>query len=217
VSCGHTLVVDDDAHFRALVSALFSSAGLDTRCAETGAEALALAREERPDLVVLDVRLADISGYAVCRELREMFGAELPIMFLSGARTESFDRVGGLLLGADDYVVKPFDPDELVARARALLRPSARPAASKPPQEDLALTPREAEILQLLSSGFAQSAIAERLVISPKTVSTHIQRVLAKLGVHSRAQAVAEAYRRGLAGNGNSDAHGDIRSVVPAT
>jgi two-component system, OmpR family, response regulator len=194
VSCGHILVVDDDAPIRELVSELLARAGLETRAAESGAEALALAREERPDLVVLDVQLRDMSGYAVCRELRESFGDELPIMFVSGSRTESFDRVGGLLLGADDYLVKPFTIGELIARVRRAIDRSSRQV----PAADGTLTDREREVLGLLADGHSQTAIAEQLFITPKTVATHIQHILAKLDLHSRAEAVAFAHRHGL-------------------
>ena len=201
---GPILVVDDDAACRELVSTILERVGYPVREAATGASALAAAREERPALVVLDVELPMVSGYQVCRELRDTYGSELPVVFLSGARTEPYDRAGGLLLGADDYVVKPFDGDELLARIRRLVgqRPSNgagdhRAAGS--------LTAREREVLSLLAEGLEQVEIGRRLFITPKTVATHIQRILAKLGVHSRAQAVAMAHRDQLvvASNGN--------------
>ena len=138
---------------------------------------------------MLDVNLPGVSGYEVCRSLREQYGPELPIIFLSGDRIESYDRVAGLLIGGDDYIVKPFAPDELLARVRGLIgrRRSIRLRSD--------LTEREREVLQLLAEGLAQTDIADRLVISKKTVGTHIERILAKLGVHSRAEAVAFAYR----------------------
>ena len=125
----------------------------------------------------------------------ERFGDALPVVFVSGERTESFDRVAGLQLGADDYLSKPFAPDELIARLRRLLPDSELPADEKGRP---ALTPREEEVLKLLASGLAQGEIAKELVISPKTVASHIERILAKLGVNSRAQAVAVAHRTGL-------------------
>jgi DNA-binding NarL/FixJ family response regulator len=162
--------------------------------AATGADAIALAREARVALVVLDVHLPDISGYEVCRELRDTYGEQLPIMFVSGARTEAYDRVSGLLLGADDYVVKPFAHDELLARVRRLLARSTHGDEIG----DYDLTPRELEVLGHLAAGLDQAAIAEKLVISEKTIATHIQHILPKLGVHSRAEAVAFAHRHGI-------------------
>ncbi len=149
---------------------------------------------------MLDVRLPGISGYALCRELRDRLGAAVGILFVSGERTEPFDRVAGLLLGADDYLVKPVAPDELAARAWALSR-RVRPAPASAPGPTLQrLTRRELEVLRLLAEGHRQPQIAERLVISPRTVSTHIEHILEKLGAHSRAEAVAVAYREDLFG-----------------
>ena len=190
------LLVDDDPAMRELISGLLEQAGFPTRHASTGEEALAAVGRSRPLLVILDVRLPGVSGYEVHHELRSRFGVDLPIIFISGERVESLDRAGGLLLGADDYVVKPFAPDELVARVRRLVaRSSAGPAREEP-----RLTQREGEVLRLLANGQSQPEIAKELFISPKTVATHIQHILAKLGVHSRAQAVAVAHRDGLLG-----------------
>jgi len=116
-------------------------------------------------------------------------------MFVSGERVEPFDRVAGLLLGADDYVVKPFAPDEFTARVRRMVM---RSASDDPGAVGTKLTRREAEILQLLTSGLTQQEIAGQLVISESTVASHIEHILDKLAVHSRAQAVALALRSGL-------------------
>jgi DNA-binding NarL/FixJ family response regulator len=191
-SCGLVLVVDDDVHFRAFVAATLATAGFESVEAATGTEALAWAESERVDGVILDVILPGISGYEVCRRLRDRFGESLPILFVSGVRTEPLDRVAGLLLGSDDYLVKPFAPDELVARVCALLRRGAR--ARAPIGNGWGLTPRETEVLGLLASGLGQAEIASRLVISPKTVGTHIEHILSKMGARSRAQAVALAH-----------------------
>jgi DNA-binding NarL/FixJ family response regulator len=193
------LVIDDDDDFRTFVADLLRGAGHHVAEAATGSEALARVRAERPSLIVLDVHLPDISGYEVCRELRDEFGDLLPIIFISGERTESYDRVGGLLVGADDYLVKPFASDELLARVRRLLTRSAQDDAARRSYD---LTRRELEIVELLAAGYSQAAIADRLLVSEKTVSTHIQRILPKLGVHSRAEAVAFAHRQGLARSG---------------
>lgn len=186
------LVVEDDESFRALLVAIFEGGGFRVCATASGEEAIAAARDGRPAAAVLDVNLPGVSGYEVCRDLRERFGASLPIVFISGERTESFDRVAGLLIGADDYLVKPVAPDELLARVRALVRRTP-PVASRN-----GLTPREREVLALLADGLTQAQIASALVIAPKTVGTHIERILDKLGVHSRAEAVSAAYRLSL-------------------
>jgi DNA-binding NarL/FixJ family response regulator len=193
------LVADGDASTRTLVACALGRVGLEVREFDSGAGVLADARSERPSLVVLEVELADITGYEVCRELRDAYGDSLPIVFISGTRTEPIDRVAGLLIGAHDYLVKPLDPGELLVRVRRLVE-AARVGHHAPPKASVLkrLTAREREVLLLLADGLRQPEIAQQLVISPKTVATHIQRVLEKLGVHSRSQAVAVAHRMGL-------------------
>jgi DNA-binding NarL/FixJ family response regulator len=198
--CGPILIVDDDAAFRELVGILLARIGHLTVEASSGEDALEQALAERPSLVVLDVDVPGVSGYEVCRELRDAYGPSLPILFVSGSRIDRLDIVGGLLVGADDYLVKPVDPDELLARVRTHLARSVPTAPARDGVEPN-LTRREREILSLLAAGLDQRAIADELVISAKTVGTHIQRILAKLGVGSRAQAVAFAHRHGLAGD----------------
>jgi DNA-binding NarL/FixJ family response regulator len=192
------LVVDDDASFRRLVSDVLERAGYTVCLAATGEEALECVRESVPRLVILDVNLPGTSGYSVCNELRNSVGHHLPIIFVSGDRTESFDRVAGLLIGADDYLAKPFDPEELVARIERMLTRSDYRRPRRRETDTFGLTPREHEVLGLLVDGLSQPEIAERLYLSPKTVGTHIQRILGKMGVGSRTQAVALAAREGL-------------------
>src|SRR5262245_4386423 len=115
-SSGPILIVDDDASSREFLRTLLNAgAYMNLVQVETGEDALVLAEEELPSLVLLEIALPGISGYEVCRQLRDRFGERLPIIFVSGTRTESYDRVAGLLIGADDYIVKPFSPGELVA------------------------------------------------------------------------------------------------------
>jgi DNA-binding NarL/FixJ family response regulator len=199
-NCGSILIVDDDANYRAFVSTMLGRVGYGTREASSGEEALNSVRREWPSCVLLDVLLPGVTGYAVCRELRDEYGEALPIIFVTGERTEPGDRVAGLLLGADDYVVKPFDPDELLARVRRSIVRSQLDGRRRGDHVRalFGLTDRERDIVMRLADGMGQKAIAAELVISPKTVATHIQRILAKLGVHSRAEAVAVAHREGL-------------------
>jgi two-component system nitrate/nitrite response regulator NarL len=166
--------------------------GYPTRRASDVREALYLIQREMPDVVVLDVHLPDISGYQLCRRLRDDYGDSIGIILLSGERKESLDRAAGLLLGADDYMVKPFVLDELLARVQRLAkrsRPIARTVVA-------GLTRRELEILRLLACGLDHIEIARDLVITAKTVEKHIEHILLKLGVHSRAQAIALALQQ---------------------
>jgi two-component system OmpR family response regulator len=113
------LVVDDDAHIREVVRFALSNAGLEVAEAGDGQKALELFQRTQPDLIVLDITMPELDGLAVCRELRKT--SSVPILFLS-SRTDEVDRVVGLEVGGDDYVVKPFSPRELVARVQAILK-----------------------------------------------------------------------------------------------
>jgi two-component system OmpR family response regulator len=113
------LVVDDDAHIREVLTFALGKAGMETREAGDGEAALAMVEREPPDLIVLDINMPRMDGLEVCRRLRA--SGDLPILFLS-SRDDEIDRVVGLELGADDYVVKPFSPREVVARVGAILK-----------------------------------------------------------------------------------------------
>ena len=126
------LIVDDDPHIRQLLAFALGKAGLETREAEDGEAALASVAASPPDLVVLDINMPRLTGLEVCRRLRAQ--GDIPILFLS-SRDDEIDRVLGIELGADDYVVKPFSPREVTARVQAILRRS-RARAPEPVAED---------------------------------------------------------------------------------
>jgi len=125
------LIVEDDSSIADTVEYALQSEGFVVAREETGQGALRLCRETPPEFVVLDVGLPDMSGFDVCKELRR--SSEVPILFLT-ARASEVDRVVGLELGGDDYMVKPFSPRELTARVRAILRraKSVGPAREQP-------------------------------------------------------------------------------------
>ena len=116
---GDLLVVDDDPKITSLLRRALSIEGYEVRTANNGSDGLARVRERQPDLVVLDLLMPGIDGLEVCHRLREE--SDIPILILT-AKDETQDRVRGLDSGADDYLVKPFELDELLARVRALLR-----------------------------------------------------------------------------------------------
>jgi two-component system OmpR family response regulator len=180
------LVVDDDPHIRQLLVFALEKAGLVAREAADGEAALAAVGEARPDLVVLDINMPKLDGLEVCRRLRAQ--GDLPILFLS-SRDDEIDRVLGIELGGDDYVVKPFSPREVVARVGAILRRAGGSAmAAEPPGaaqahgrlaldadgwtarfagREAALTVTEFQILRMLISApsrvFSRDAIIDRL------------------------------------------------------
>jgi two-component system response regulator MprA len=138
------LVVDDDPKMLSLMRRGLSFAGYAVQLATDGERALSQAREQPPDLVVLDIMLPGLDGIEVCRRLRA--GApELPILMLT-ARGRVPDRIAGLDAGADDYLVKPFDFDELLARIRALLRRSHSPEDARLRFRDLSLDPTTRDV-----------------------------------------------------------------------
>lgn len=183
------LVVDDDPHIRQLLVFALGKAGLDTIEAADGEAGLSLAAKHRPDLVILDINMPRLDGLETCRRLRAVDGeADVPILFLS-SRDDELDRVLGIELGADDYVVKPFSPREVVARVMAILRRTAgRPPAVHQSgvglvqgrlsidvegwracwaEEEVPLTVTEFSILRTLASMpakvFSRDAIIDRL------------------------------------------------------
>jgi DNA-binding NarL/FixJ family response regulator len=202
---GAVVIADGDRQSRKRVAGALQGAGYETIEVESGADALAASRAEGVGLVMLDVVLPDMTGYQVCRELRSAGYEDLPIFFLSGTHTETHDRVAGLLLGADDFIVRPVDRSELIARVQRFVdrrRPEPpRRRATDRPESWPHITDREREILELLAEGRSPKEVAGALSISPKTVATHVQNLLVKMGVHSRAALVARVYVLGLLGS----------------
>lgn len=122
MAAGKILIVDDDGNINELLRLYLEKDGYETRQAYDGEEAIAAAKEFVPDLILLDIMLPKLDGWQVCREIRKV--SEVPIIMLT-AKGETFDKVLGLELGADDYIVKPFDAKEVLARIKAVLRRSS--------------------------------------------------------------------------------------------
>jgi len=206
------LMVEDELSITEPLAEALAREGFGTQVAATASEALELAARAEPDLVLLDVMLPDGSGYDVCRELRA--GSSVPIIMLT-ARGEETDRIVGLELVADDYVVKPFSAREVVARMRAVLRRAGdRSSAPNEPIElgpvrlerarrtaaldgrQLDLTRREYDLLELLMSEAGSVVTRERLIDevwdvnwfgSTKTLAVHVSGLRRKLGDDSSA------------------------------
>jgi len=204
------LVVDDEPDITALVAYHLAKAGHRVSTASSGPEALKAAREERPDIVVLDLMLPGVSGYEVLAELRKREETRDVGVILLTARREEPDRIKGLTLGADDYLVKPFSPAELALRVQALLRRLAAPAVAAGSTlvagpltidraahralldgRELNLTATEYKLLVTLLERRGRVQSRPQLLetvwdaqpdIQTRTVDMHVQRLRTKLG-----------------------------------
>jgi len=191
------LIADPDERSRTELAGVLSSAGYVVAQTDRGDEALTLARSLNPSAVILEIPLDGLCGYEVCQILKEDPGFDAPVVFISRVRTEPYDRIVGLMLNADDYIVSPYLPGELLARLNNVTARVRRQV----PEPRATLTVRESEILDLMGEGLRHREIARRLVISPKTVGTHVDHILRKLGVRSSREAVSFAYREGIIGS----------------
>jgi two-component system phosphate regulon response regulator PhoB len=204
------LVVDDEPDITALVAYHLARAGYRVSTATTGPDALRAAREERPDIVVLDLMLPGVSGYEVLRELRQRPETREVGVILLTSRREETDRIKGFSLGADDYLTKPFSPQELTLRVAALLRRLEAPAVAAGSSliegpltidraahrvtlegEELVLTATEFKLLSTLVERRGRVQTRPQLLetvwdaqpdIQTRTVDMHVQRLRAKLG-----------------------------------
>jgi DNA-binding response OmpR family regulator len=204
---GKALIVEDDSYLHQPLSDALADAGLECYAVTTGAEAIRFCQQLQPNLVLLDLCLPDMDGLDVCRELRR--NSTVPIIMLTGRRGD-IDRIVGLEVGADDYIVKPFQRGELVARARALLR-RVRDYARRQPQRELvagplyihkdrrtvrcrdrevSLTPKEFDLLCALASRPGEVIPSKQLLwevwqypegIRTRTLDVHIGRLRGKL------------------------------------
>ena len=200
------MVVDDDPNIRELVRLYLEKEGFEVTCAERGDEAVKMFRASPPNLMLLDVMLPGMDGWQVLREVRKV--SNIPIIMLT-AKDETFDKVLGLELGADDYIVKPFDPKEVTARIKAVCR-RFQPAEAAPAKElvfpgltvnltqyevtyrgqQLEVPPKELELLYFLCSHKNQVFTREQLLEQvwgyeffgdSRTVDVHIKRLREKL------------------------------------
>ena len=206
------LVVEDDRAVRRMLERTLAAEGYDVTGVSGGGAALASIERAAPDLVVLDVRLPDLDGFAVCRRLRDK-GLALPVLMLT-ARDAVGDRVTGLDAGADDYLVKPFASEELLARVRALLRRGEEPRellafgdlvfdvearSARRGGEGISLSVREADLLELLLRNprrvVSRQQALERVwggsaAASPNVVDRYVSYLRRKLGEPELIQTV---------------------------
>ena len=199
------LVIDDDPRLRQQCVALLQAEGFATLEAGNGRAGVQLVHDEQPDLVICDVNMPGMNGHAALDTLRgDARTAGVPFIFLT-ANGDMADLRVGMNLGADDYLVKPVDPEQLLAAIEARLRrrnaqaaKSVRPAepASPAQLEGLGLTPREAEVLFWVAQGKTNPEIAVITGVQLTTVKKHLESTFAKLGVENRTTAAALALSR---------------------
>ncbi len=209
------LIVDDDITLRTALIRYLQTRGYSVQEASSGIEGLSLFEQNPPDVVVSDVLMPEMDGLEFCRRLRATRSGQLvPFIFLS-TRKEVDDRVQGHQMGADDYLVKPFDPKELVAKIESQLERSRRihaeiirlmqqshvaAAANHAPDvapQPLPLTPAEEKVFWEVIQGLTNKQIGDRLFVSPRTVQTHLSNILSKLQLESRSQLIRYAFERG--------------------
>lgn len=204
------LLVEDETKMRELIRIAFKKENFETYEAVDGKQALSMLKNFHFDIIILDIMLPEIDGWTVCREIRK--SSDIPIILLT-ARGEEFDKLFGFELGADDYIVKPFSPRELVARVKALLRRAENRNSETTDIIDLgdisintlsrevkvdgntiSFTNKEYELLLFLATNQNIVFTREQLLLKvwgydqygdPRTVDTHIKRIREKLGSKS--------------------------------
>jgi DNA-binding NarL/FixJ family response regulator len=222
------LLVDDEPGLRTAVKAYLEDEGFVVTTANDGEEGWTTAQSLLPDVVITDVMMPRCDGYGLLKRLRadERLGGT-PVIFLT-AKGMTADRIAGFQAGADDYIPKPFDPDELVARVRNVVRRQERLLAEAAryadadigamarqiteirsmlggggvrksgPETPHDFTPREASVLQLVAEGMMNKEIARRLETSIRNVEKYVSRLFIKTGTASRTELVRYALEHGL-------------------
>ncbi|MBD2183629.1 response regulator transcription factor [Aerosakkonema funiforme] len=206
------LVVDDDKILRTVLSDYLEKQGYVVENADSAEQGLAAFAKNPPDLVISDIMMPGMDGFEFCRRLRATReGQLLPFIFLS-ALGQIDCRVEGHSIGADDYLLKPFHPRELVAKIEAQLERSRRIHAEivrlmqrstnltshqTPTPPPLPLTPAEERVFWEAVRGFTNKQISERLFISPRTVQSHLRNIFNKLEIENRSQLVRFAFEVG--------------------
>ena len=204
----HILVIEDEPSLSEVVSLYLKRAGFQVQVANDGKQAMSILEKQIPDFVIMDIMLPEVDGLSLTRWLRDR--SNVPIIMVT-ARREEVDRIAGLEMGADDYVVKPFSPQELVSRVRAVLRRTGRDQATaeseralsfdsiqidprtrvvKVEESEIDLTVKEFDMLYLLAcypkQVFTRDQLLERVwggaeYIDPGTVTVHVRRLREKI------------------------------------
>jgi DNA-binding NarL/FixJ family response regulator len=203
------LLIDDDPNLILLVKDYLEFRGYEVITAENGQEALEVLEKDTPDMIICDVMMPQMDGYSLVENVRKNPRTSwIPVLFLS-AKGQSADRVKGLNTGADVYMVKPFEPEELVAQVESSLKQASRliqrqdkggenaPKIQVP--FDVELTPTELRVVQFVARGMANREIAEELNVSQRTIESHVSNMLGKTGLHNRTELARWAIENQMA------------------
>jgi len=192
------LLIDDDPNLIMLVKDYLEFRGYEVITAENGRQALDSFSEQSPDLIICDIMMPEMDGYAFVEQIRQNPRTEwIPVIFLS-AKSQSKDRIKGLNVGGDVYMIKPFEPEELVAQVESSLKQTNRllQHSSKIPDLDkqitvprnIELTPTEVKVVTLVAQGLANREIAQKLKVSQRTIESHVSNMLNKTSLHNRTE-----------------------------
>lgn len=204
------LLIDDDPNLILLVKDYLEFRGYEVVTAENGREALEVLDQQTPDMIICDVMMPEMDGYSLVSAIRsDPKTSWIPVLFLS-AKGQSQDRVKGLNIGADVYMVKPFEPEELVAQVESSLKQASRLIQHKDSKSgdssprikvpfDVELTPTELRVVQFVARGMANREIAEELNVSQRTIESHVSNMLGKTGLHNRTELARWAIENGMA------------------
>ena len=203
------LLIDDDPNLILLVKDYLEFRGYNVDTAENGREALEVLDQIVPDMIICDVMMPEMDGYALVKHIREEPKTNhIPVLFLS-AKGQSQDRVKGLNEGADVYMSKPFEPEELVAQVESSLKQIKRWEQGRPKGLDgeptiqvphnVELTPTELKVVQLVAKGMANREIASQLNVSQRTIESHVSNMLNKTSLNNRTELARWAMESSMA------------------
>ncbi|MBD2327441.1 response regulator transcription factor [Alkalinema sp. FACHB-956] len=204
------LLIDDDPNLILLVKDYLEFRGYEVITAENGREALEVLEGHTPDMIICDVMMPEMDGYSLVSAIRNDPKTNwIPVLFLS-AKGQSQDRVKGLNIGADVYMVKPFEPEELVAQVESSLKQASRLIQHKESKGgdgspkiqvpfDVELTPTELRVVQFVARGRANREIAEEMNVSQRTIESHVSNMLGKTGLHNRTELARWALENNMA------------------
>ena len=190
------LIVEDEEKIRSVVERYLTHNDYDVITAADGETAMYQAKKYRPDLIVLDIMLPDMNGFDILKKMRKIDALkEIPVIFLSGLQ-EAETVIEGLEIGADDYIIKPFDPNILVAKINVLYRrlhPEDQSSTEKIIEIFEQLTYQERKILQWIEKGYTNKEIADKLKLTEGTIKVYNHNIFQKLQVKNRTQAIVRA------------------------